>query len=83
MAYSSALTGVPGLIDHAGLLPELPDGLQRAVQMRAGLGMDGDDVGPGLGEGLDDRDRRARSSGARRTAGSSAGASPDDVRAEA
>ena len=30
-----------------------PDRLQRAVQMRAGFGMNGDDVGAGLGEGLE------------------------------
>ena len=35
--------------------------------MRPGLGMHGDDVGAGLGEGLRDRGRPARSSGARRT----------------
>ena len=38
---------------HAGLLAERADRLQRAMQMRPGLGMDGDDVGAGLGEGGD------------------------------
>ena len=36
--------------------------------MRPRLGMDGDDVGAGLGERLEDRGRPARSSGGRRTA---------------
>ena len=37
----------------AGLLALGADRLQRAVEMRAGLGVDGDDVGAGLGEGRD------------------------------
>ena len=41
-----------GRIDgDAGLLALGPDGLEGAVQMRAGLGMDGDDIGAGPGEG--------------------------------
>ena len=42
-----------GLSDDAGLLAEGADRLQRAVQMRAGLGVHGDDVGAGLREGLE------------------------------
>ena len=44
---------------HAGLLAERLDPLDRAVEVRAGLRMDGDDVGPGLGECVEERvDRR-------------------------
>ncbi len=38
---------------HARLLAERADRLQRAVHMRAGLDMHGDDVGAGLGEGFE------------------------------
>ena len=37
---------------HADLLAERADRLQRAVHVRAGLDMHGDDVGAGLGEGF-------------------------------
>ena len=38
---------------HARLLAERADRLQRAVEVRAGFDMHGDDVGAGLGEGLE------------------------------
>ena len=38
---------------HAGLLAERADRLQRAVDVRARLDVHGDDVGAGLGEGLE------------------------------
>ena len=53
MTYSIALTGVPGLSDDAGLLAERADRLQRAMQMRTGLGMDRDVIAAGLGEGFE------------------------------
>ena len=43
--------GRRGIERHAGLLAERPDSLQRAVEMRPGFGVDGDDVGAGFGEG--------------------------------
>ena len=44
---------------HAGLLAERLDALDRAVEVRPGLGMDGDDVGARLGEGVEEGiDRR-------------------------
>jgi hypothetical protein len=53
------LAGVAGIERHAGLLAERLDALDGAVEVRAGLGMDGDDVGAGLGEGVEERvDRR-------------------------
>ena len=48
--YSIALSGVAGLSDTPARLPERADRLQRAVEMRAGLGMHGDDVGARFGE---------------------------------
>ena len=51
---------------HADLLAELADGLQRAVQMRSGFGMNGDAVAAGLGEGFEVSCRPARSSGGSR-----------------
>ncbi len=53
MTYSIALTGVPWIEHDAGLLAERADRLQRAMQMRAGLGMDGDLIAAGLGEGFE------------------------------
>ena len=47
------VSGVAGIERDAGLLAEIADRLQRAVQMRAGLHMHGDDVGAGLGEGFE------------------------------
>ena len=48
-----------GVERDAGLLAEPLDPLDRAVEVRAGLGMDGDDVGARLGEGVEERvDRR-------------------------
>ena len=38
---------------HADLLAEIADGLQRAMQMRPGFGVDGDAVAAGLGKGLE------------------------------
>ena len=35
----------------AGAFAELPDDLERAVEVRPGLGVDGESVGAGLGEG--------------------------------
>ena len=56
---SSASTGVAGIERQPGLLAERLDELDRAVDMRPGLGMHGDDVGAGLGEARDIRiDRR-------------------------
>ena len=73
---SIALAGVAGLMRDAGALAERADRLQRAVEMRPRLGMHGDRVGAGGGEGLRDRDRRARSSDARRRAFSCGPAGP-------
>ena len=42
-----------GIHGHAGLLAERADRLQRAVDMRAGFDMHGDDVGAGFGEGFE------------------------------
>ena len=42
-----------GIERDAGLLAERADRLQRAVHMRAGFDMHGDDVGAGLGEGFE------------------------------
>ena len=42
-----------GIEHHAGLLAQRADRLQRPMQMRAGLGMDGDLVAAGLGEGFE------------------------------
>ena len=42
---------------HAGLAAKLADPRQRAVQMRAGLGMDGDDLGTGVGIRIQQRVR--------------------------
>ena len=42
---------------HAGLAAKLADPGQRAVQMRAGLGMDSDDLGTGVGIGIQQRIR--------------------------
>ncbi len=47
-----ALSGVDGVSEHAGLLAEPADRGQRAVEMRAGFGVHGDDVGAGFGERL-------------------------------
>ena len=60
----------------AGALAQRLDLLDGAVEVRPGFGMDGDDVGAGLGEGLDDRDRPARSSDGRRAALRCAAAAP-------
>ena len=44
---------------NAGLLAERLDVLERAVEVRPSLGMDGDDVGAGLGESVEEQvDRR-------------------------
>jgi hypothetical protein len=51
-------TGRARVQHHAGLLPQRPDGLEAAVQMRPGLGMQADEVGAGLGEGGEVRIRR-------------------------
>ncbi len=55
---------------HAGLLAERLDQLQRAVEMRPGFGMDGDDVGAGGGEfgdiGIGRRDHQMDVEGERR-----------------
>ena len=48
MTYSIALAGVPGIERDAGLLAERADRLQRAMQMRTGLGMDGDVIAAGF-----------------------------------
>ena len=53
MTYSIALAGVPGIERDAGLLAERPDRLQRAMQMRAGLGMHGDLVAAGFCKGFE------------------------------
>ena len=42
-----------GIHGDAGLLAERADRLQRAVDVRAGLDMNGDVVGAGLGEGFE------------------------------
>ena len=61
---------------HAGLLAQRLDPLDGAMEVRSGLGMDGDDVGAGLGEGVEEIDRPARSSDGRRTAWRCAGGAP-------
>ena len=48
-----AASGVRGIERDAGLLAEPADHLQRAVEMLGGLGVDGDDIGAGLGEGFE------------------------------
>ena len=53
MTYSMALIGVRRIERDAGLLAERADRLQRAMQMRAGLGMHRDVIAAGLGEGLE------------------------------
>ena len=74
ITYSMALDRRAGIERDAGLLAERADRLQRAMQMRAGLGMDGDDVGSRPWRRPRDRDRPARSSDARRRASSCAAA---------
>ena len=59
--------GVDGLSDTPAFLPSGADRLQRAVEMRAGLGVDGDDVGSRPRRRRRGRGRPARSSGGRRT----------------
>ncbi len=46
------LGGGGGVQRDPGLFPKRANGLQRAVQVGPGLDMGGDDVGPGLGEGI-------------------------------
>ena len=53
MTGSMVLYRRAGIERDAGLLAERADRLQRAVHMRPGLHMHGDDVGAGLGEGLE------------------------------
>ena len=53
MTYSIALDRRARVERDAGLLAERADRLQRAMQMRTGLGMDGDVIAAGLGEGLE------------------------------
>ena len=53
MTCSTLLSCVPGFMRHAGLLAERADRLQRAMDMRAGFDMHGDDVGARLGEGFE------------------------------
>ena len=59
-----------GIEHDAGLLAELADGLERAVQVRARLRVDADDVSAGLGEGfeigIDRRDHQMHVEGLRR-----------------
>ena len=53
------LGGRRGVEGDAGLLAQGLHPLDRAVEVRPGLGMDGDDVGAGFGEGVEERiDRR-------------------------
>ena len=63
-----ALTGVPGLIETPAFLPSARIACSERCEMRAGLGMHGDDVGTRPWRRPRDRDRRARSSDARRAA---------------
>jgi len=49
----TAATGVPGVDREPGEAAKLADGVQRAVDVRRGLGMEGDRVRPSLGELLD------------------------------
>jgi hypothetical protein len=46
------LAGVAGFSEIAGLLAQRLDRLNRAVGVGPGLGVEGDDIGPGGGEGL-------------------------------
>ncbi len=51
--YSSTLGGVEGLSATPGSGAGLPDLGEDALQMHAGLGVDGDEIGPRPGIGLD------------------------------
>ena len=71
-----------GVERDAGLLAERADRLQRAVHVRAGLDMHGDDVGARLGEGFEIGIARRDHQMGVEASSSSADASPRPRRAE-